>query len=163
MRRISAVATLALVALAGCGSGSRVKLVPVKGTVTKAGKPVRDARVAFIPSAQNKDQTPGSDATGVAGNFRVLWNGRLGLAPGRYKVVVTPAFVPPPGMKVPPGMENDPLEAEKAMGFLPGTTPRYGPALKPRDPPGEFDAEVTDTGGVFRFDLEAGSTVVSGK
>src|SRR4051794_11871782 len=93
------VSILALIpgALAGCGSGdetARIKLVPVSGTVTFNGKPLEGATVTFSPDSSNQDQTPGGDVTGPEGNYKAMFRGRSGLAPGKYHVLVSKTLLP---------------------------------------------------------------------
>lgn len=156
------MALLALAGLVGCGCGGGVKLARVKGTVTHDGKPLAKATVSFFPNPENKVQTAGGDVTGPEGNFAATYRGRLGLAPGRYKVLVAPGRELPPGFKAPQGMENDPVEARKALGL-----DSVHPGFKPRKagvkgfevvPPADFDAEVTDQGAELTFDLKSPET-----
>src|SRR5690242_15458335 len=86
------VAGAFLAGLPGCGGGDR-KLVNVTGTVTLNGKPLGGADIVFTPDQSNKDAFVGSDVTGPEGNFKVMSNGRAGLAPGKYKVIVTKSLV----------------------------------------------------------------------
>src|SRR4051812_24981098 len=93
MRSCSSVSsTLALIlgSLVGCGGDdlSRIKLVPVKGTVTYDGKPLAGASLTFTPDSENADSTPGSAVTGPDGNYTAMFYGREGLAPGNYTVAV---------------------------------------------------------------------------
>jgi hypothetical protein len=70
MRQIRLAAALALAGLAGCGSAeSRVKLVPVVGTVTQGGKPLADASLSFIPDQGNAANTPGTASSGPTGYY----------------------------------------------------------------------------------------------
>jgi hypothetical protein len=161
MNWIRTIAPLALAGLVGCGYGGRVKLVPVKGTVTLDGKPLAQASVSFLPNPQNANQTAGGDVTGPKGNFTAIYQGRLGLAPGKYKVLVSPGLGLPPGFKAPPGMEDDPAEARKALG-LDSVHPRFKPraaGVKGFEviPPTDFDAEVSDGGGSYAFDVKSPS------
>jgi hypothetical protein len=83
------VFSLSLLVAAGCGSGGP-SLVPVSGTVTLDGKPLEGATITFIPDPSNaKPQTDGGDVTGPGGTFASTYRNRAGLAPGKYKVVVT--------------------------------------------------------------------------
>ncbi len=88
VRAVASMASAILVAtLAGCGDGP--SLVPVAGSVTLDGKPVEGATLSFVPTSGNVISTPGSDVTGPTGNFTMTYNGRSGLAPGRYKVLIS--------------------------------------------------------------------------
>ncbi len=87
----SALASLVAVAAAGCGDGdetSSYALVPVTGNVTLDGKPFEGAKVLFTPQG-NVPDTPGSDTTGKEGNYKIMYRGRAGVAPGKYLVSVT--------------------------------------------------------------------------
>jgi hypothetical protein len=146
MRWIHLIAPLALAGLAGCGPG--VKLVPVSGTITRDGKPMADASVTFLPDPGNKDNTPGVAATGPDGGYRLKWQDRRGVAPGKYKVTVTPPLAVPGGAKVPDDLKDDPYMAQLAIGTgAPG-------AKKAAEVKGEFEAEVGDGGGAFNFDVK---------
>src|SRR5437764_14727601 len=97
MRWVRTVAILTMTGLAGCGRDEdNIKLVRVTGTVTKNGKPMAKANVSFVPQAGNKDSTPGIDETGPEGTYLVKFKGRSGVAPGKYKVMISPAFELPP-------------------------------------------------------------------
>ena len=74
-------------AIAGCGDGPR--LVPVAGSVTLDGKPLEGATLSFMPESGTGVSTPGTDVTGPDGNFTMTYNGRSGLAPGKYKVLIS--------------------------------------------------------------------------
>jgi hypothetical protein len=152
MRWLQTIAPLALAGLVGCGADDGVPRVPVSGTITMNGKPMAGATVAFIPDPGNKHQTPGSDATGPEGNYLLQWNHRSGVAPGSYKVAVTPALVLPAGAKIPDAFKDDPYMAQMSIGD--------GSAEKKKAVTGtkyEFSAEVTDQdkGKPFDFDVKA--------
>jgi len=150
MRRTHIAAPLILVALVGCGSEEdRIKLVPVKGTVTQNGEPLAGATITFVPDASNADSTPGVDATGPEGNYMAKFKSRTGLAPGKYRVTVMPPLVMPSGAKVPEEFKDDPYMAQMAMGIDPGA-PTEGVAGEQS----EFEAEVPPEGGTFDFDVK---------
>jgi hypothetical protein len=162
MKWTRSIAPLALAGLLGCGFGGQVRLVPVKGTVTLDGKPLAKATVSFLPNPQNAAQTPGGDVTGPDGEFAAIYEGRTGLAPGKYKVLVAASRDLPPTFKAPPGMENDPTEARKALGL-----DSVHPSVKPRSagvkgyeaiPPADFDVDVPDAGATaLTFDVKSPS------
>jgi hypothetical protein len=86
------VAAVACVGLAaGCGGNEedRVALVPVAGTVTFDGKPLAGVNIGFVPEPGNRPATDGGDITGPEGSFSARYRNRAGLAPGKYKVVVS--------------------------------------------------------------------------
>jgi len=91
---------LLFVVVAGCG-GDGPRLVPVSGKATLDGKPVEGASVSFVPVGGNAISTAGSDVTGPDGNFTMTYNGRAGLAPGKYKVLISKTEeVTPPGKQI---------------------------------------------------------------
>jgi hypothetical protein len=133
----SRLLVLALVScgLPGCGSGdetSGYKLVPVNGTVTMGGKPVEGALVTFVPDEENNPSTPGGDSTGPEGNYKAMFRGRSGLAPGKYKVLISRTSLPRAKSA---GAEEDPYMtqlANQAAGANEAVTPIEG----------EFEGEV---------------------
>ncbi len=155
MRWIRSFAPLVLVGLIGCGSEEdSVTLVPVKGTITRNSKPLANAKVSFIPDAANKVSTPGVDETGPEGNYLIKWKNRSGLAPGKYKVIVTPSATLPSGTKVPDEFKDDPMMAQMAAGIgVPGVEKKSNEVIK-----AEFEADVDDKGGQFDFDVKATNT-----
>lgn len=85
----SAVALLAMVAVAGCGGSG---LESVSGTVTMAGKPLTNGSVSF--------HRVGGGALGTAairsdGSFTAQTGSQTGLAPGDYQITVV-AYGPMP-------------------------------------------------------------------
>lgn len=73
---------LLVAASIGCGSG----LVPAEGLVLLDGQPLAGATVTFMPQAKGR---PASAVTGADGRFKAaLPDGKGGLAPGEYRVVV---------------------------------------------------------------------------
>jgi hypothetical protein len=85
--RILLAAAVALTAC-GCGGGN----VPVKGKATADDKPLPAGSVLFYP-----DKEKGNTATGepqgiiTEGNYEMTTNGKPGVPPGWYKVVVNAA------------------------------------------------------------------------
>jgi len=77
-----------LVILAGCG-GSGGARVPVNGEVRLDGKPLPGVRVTFIPE-KGTEGVSGFGDTGSDGRFVIAdtKQGKPGLAPGKYKVIV---------------------------------------------------------------------------
>src|SRR5690349_13816509 len=75
--------------LAGCGSE---KLLPVAGTVTINGQPLaaKSGWVAFYPAEEKAGQPLRFPLTELkpGGRYEMLTNGKLGVPPGKYKVVV---------------------------------------------------------------------------
>ena len=155
MNRLRYVALLVLVGLIGCGSDEdSVPLVPVKGTITRNGKPLADAKVSFVPDSTNKFSTPGVDQTGPEGTYLIKWKTRSGLSPGKYKVIVTPGIALPAGMKTPEEFKDDPMMAQMAAGIgVPGAKPKVAEVA-----PAEFPAEVDAKTGQYDFDVKASDT-----
>jgi hypothetical protein len=147
MKWIRSLVPVAVIGLIGC-DGSDVKVVKVTGTITKNAKPVADAAVAFFPDPSNKSQTPGAATTGADGNYAVAWQNHAGVAPGKYRVVVTPAPTGTGGAKVPEAFKNDPVMARMATGE--GVDPAKDPAASQQ----EFEANVTETDREFNFQLK---------
>src|SRR5216683_1062784 len=89
MKSLQAMALACLlVLLAGCNSGPR--LVPVKGVVTRGGKPVAFLSVSFAPADGTR---PSSGRTDEQGRFELKFDSKTkGAVTGSNKVVV--AFRP---------------------------------------------------------------------
>lgn len=89
-RHRSAIAFCWLGLVIGCGGNDedRIALVPVTGKVLLGGKALEGATITFIPDSTNKPTTDGVDVTGGEGTFSMKYRNRVGLAPGKYKVVV---------------------------------------------------------------------------
>jgi hypothetical protein len=156
MRWARSAALVAVAGLIGCGSDEdRIQLVRVTGTITKDGKPLPSAKVTYFPEAGNKDATPGVDETGADGNYMVKFKGRTGVAPGKYKVTITPAVETPVDSKVPDEIKNDPmmmLTGQEARG-LSKKAARAEP--KKVELKNEFPAEVPDQASVtLDFDVK---------
>ena len=154
MSRFRLVAPLALAGLVGCGSDEdRITLVPVTGTVTLNRKPLADARINFAPADGNKHKTPGVDSTGPDGGYKLMFKGRSGVAPGKYKVSISPPADPSGG-----GDSNvfkdDPLQAQFAAEA------RQSSVAKKKDvgAQSEFEREVSEKGDVLDFDVKASSS-----
>src|SRR5262245_27155263 len=109
--RPALLAALTSAALAGCGSGP--KLVPVTGTVTLDGKPLEGANIVFVPDPGNAAITQGTDLTGASGNYKVMYNNRTGISPGKYKVAVS-KLQAKPGVTLPEEFQRDPVMAKMA-------------------------------------------------
>jgi hypothetical protein len=144
--RLTAALALALLGLLGCSAESRVKLVPVVGTVTQGGKPLANASLSFIPDQGNKDITPGTASSDDTGYYAAKWLTRTGLAPGSYKVTVTTDPFASTSA-VPSEFANDPFMYQMQQG-VPSPAAKKTPGLK-----SEFTADVTEQGGTFDFDL----------
>jgi hypothetical protein len=141
---VAAVAALAI----GCGD-SGPKLVPVSGTVTLDGKPLKGALVSFLPDTSNKTGQAGEDVTGGSGNYRAMTNGRTGLVPGKYKVVITKSAVDP--SEAPEEFQDDPFMHKLSVEGPDGSEAK---ARGEKPIKGEFDREVPATGGEQDFDVK---------
>ncbi len=146
------VTVLSMVSLTGYGGGPT--LVPVSGTVTLNGKPFRDADILFVPTEANKAGLAGSDRTGPEGNYKAMTNGRSGLVPGQYKVIISKSLVDTTG--VPTEFKDDPYMAKLVLegpeSVQRGTAAQAG---KPTEIKGEFESEVPPGGGILDYDVKA--------
>jgi hypothetical protein len=115
-----------LALLFGCGD-SGPKLYPVKGIVSRGGKPVANATVWFHP-----EQTDGRAAYGLLqtdGSFQLTtFKTNDGAMAGQYRVLVVPNKLTSAGPLVNPGNDtskNDPLIefADPARTKLRATVP----------------------------------------
>jgi hypothetical protein len=154
-----AILALVTCALAGCGGDetARIKLVPVSGTVTLNGKPLEGAEITFTPDPANAKVTPGSDTTGPEGNYKAMFRGRSGLAPGKYKVVVAKVFLPP-GVRLFEGMDLHMLEV--AAQSRSGDSKEMSKTA-PTQVQGEFEREVPAEGGVVDVDVKGKPAPIS--
>jgi len=153
MRWVRTVAILTMSGLVGCGSDEdKIKLVRVTGTVTQNGKPMADADVSFVPQAGNKDTTPGVDRTGPEGTYLVKFKGRSGVAVGKYKVMITPAFKLPAEAEK---FKEDPMMFKIMQDARGGAEKRGGSAAKKAGAKSEFDADVPDAASaILDFDVK---------
>ena len=148
------VMSVALLGVVGCGGDgeSSVTLVPVKGTISLNGKPMENAAIAFVPDPSNKDQTPGGDTTGPMGNYMARFRSRSGLAPGKYKVTVTPGVASSAGSGVgSDAFKDDPFMGAEATRAGSGSKP----AVKKLEIKAEFEAVVEPGGSVVDKDVKA--------
>jgi hypothetical protein len=126
---------VALVSMAsGCGDGPA--LVPAAGIVTLDGKPLEGATLSFVPAAGNAESTAGSDVTGPQGNFQMTFNGRAGLAPGKYRVLISKTEeVDTKGKEISPVFAKASFE-KKLMGLAKETIPPQKLEREVEVPPG---------------------------
>jgi hypothetical protein len=157
MRWVRAVAGLALAGLVGCGSDEdNIHLVRVTGTITQNGKPLANAGVSFVPQTGNKDSTPGVDETGPEGNYMLRFKSRTGVAPGKYKVVITPPDEVAES-KVPEKFKNDPMMFKFMKEAQ--VSGRKSSGEKKAVAKSEFEAEVPDKPSEqFDFDIKTSSS-----
>jgi hypothetical protein len=142
--------------LAGCGTDEdNIKLVRVTGTITQNGKPLAGADVSFVPESGNTASTPGVDQSGPEGNYMVRFKGRNGVAPGKYKVIVTPPDATAES-QVPEKFKNDPIMF-KIMKQSQGPAKKDG-GEKKAGVKSEFDAVVPDTSVELDFDVKTSSS-----
>lgn len=157
MRSASRLSTILVVissGLFGCGSGDetdRYKLVPVSGTVTHNGKPLEGATLTFTPDPTNPQPTPGGDVTGPMGNYKAMYRGRSGLAPGKYRVLVSKTVLPP-GMKPSAEGEDDYMNqvAAESVASSGGRGPNAVMEIQEN-----VEREVAPEGGVVDIDVKA--------
>jgi hypothetical protein len=91
-----------LVLVLGCGDGSPpLRTVPVAGTVTVDGEPLRvpEGTVLFKPDRDRGNTSPYEPSGSIDenGNYRLRTEGRGGAPPGRYRVVVAAHEAPSAG------------------------------------------------------------------
>jgi len=154
LRTYAIVALVAAAGLSGCGGGP--KLVSVSGTVLLNGKPFKDADIVFIPDSSNKNGMAGADKTGPEGNYTAMTSGRLGLVPGKYKVVVSRVTLLDTG-KVPREFKDDPIMAQLVLEGPNAGTENTPPPKKnlSTEIKGEVEREIPPQGGTQDFDVKA--------
>ncbi|MDG3005341.1 carboxypeptidase regulatory-like domain-containing protein [Paludisphaera mucosa] len=161
-RRLAPIAILMLTA--GCGHpDDAVALVPVKGTITRNGEPLANASVSFMPDPGNPDQTPGGDASGPAGTYLARYKSRSGLAPGKYKVIVTPGLDAAGVLvdsNVQEAFKDDPIMLGEMQRSAASSSKAGRKAKKAAEFKAEFEAEVASDGATLDFDVKQ---AVSGK
>ena len=93
MQGIRIAVLLALLATAGCGSGSQkpaYNLSKVDGTLKINGKPAPDIYVDFFPTGEKTKGNGASGRTDAAGKYTLKdKRGGAGVAPGEYKVLLS--------------------------------------------------------------------------
>jgi len=147
-QRRALAACLLLAAPAGCGE-KEAPVAPVKGVVTIDAKPLDEATVSFVPDPGNKHVTPGVGVSETDGTFQIRHNGRFGVAPGKYKVLISKKNATKPGVEVPKAFLNDPVQQE-LMGVRKETLPK-----KYSDPASATEiVEVKEGGNTFEFDVK---------
>jgi hypothetical protein len=161
MARPASCLALVTALLAGCGTGDETdayRLVPVSGNVTLDGKPLEGAKVMFTPSDENKPNTPGVDVTGQEGNFKLMYRGRSGVAPGKYQVYVTKT-VEPAALAIPAEYQDNPMLAGMAKqgAMIQQKAKSGGKAAASFNVSSSFDREVSSKGEIFDFDIKATS------
>ena len=92
---VASLLAVAFVVSAGCGGGG---LVPVEGTVTLDGKPLKDVHVTFFPVDSDVNDSEFYRAvTDANGHFALLrpTDQRAGARPGAYRVTLSTAVAGP--------------------------------------------------------------------
>lgn len=147
--------------LAGCG-GEGADVVPVSGTVTLNGQPLEGAAIVFTPAPNNMTGTAGSDATGPEGNYKAQHDGRFGLAPGKYVVLITKEHNPTTlsdQFKMEDASGNMVMDPEMARVAAESLTQGGGsaaPKAKITKVEETFDREISATEkNILDFDLKA--------
>ncbi len=159
MRRLPVLAILTLVPLGGCAGGDEdsYALVKVSGTITRNGQPLSEAKVSFVPGPGNTVSTPALDQTGPEGNYLLTFKGRTGVAPGKYKVMITQSADSAAGGEVPAEYETQP-----AMYRMELQSRKRGSAkaheVKKAGVQTEFDAEVETDAKSKTLDFDVKST-----
>ncbi len=148
---------LPVLVLSGCSGGPT--LLPVSGTVTINNKPLADAEVVFTPDPNNQAITAGVDTTGPQGTYRAMYQGRAGLAAGKYTVTVTPKLTD--AASLPAEMKDDPgmvaagnlvhQETLKKGGMMKKGAEKAAP---PQEKKSTFNADVAPGKTVFDFDVK---------
>lgn len=121
----SALAALALLALAGCRDNGPA-IGQVSGTVTRGGKPVPNLTVNFVPDRGR----PSWGMTDSGGHYSLHWDEDYdGAEVGPHKVTV--AFVPGSGPEAAPPPGYEPAGARKKTqaappGDIKEITAKYG-------------------------------------
>ena len=113
--------------------------------------------MVFLPDQANKPSTPGAAVADAEGAYELSYRDRRGVAPGKYKVVVEPAFSPA-GSKLPAGIAADPIQAKLAAA---PAKKKGKAATEPRPVQGEFFTTVPESGG-GTFDLDVKSPPPAG-
>jgi len=106
MRAVHLVLVVAIFLAPGCGGTPA--MVPVKGVVKLAGKPLAHCKVGLFPDVEGFDPTKhgyGFGMTNAKGEFEIQHpNGTKGIWPGTYKVTFV-AWIDSKGKPVPPEMK----------------------------------------------------------
>jgi hypothetical protein len=87
LRSVLRVSPVLAIAIAGCG-GDSVKLEPVAGQATFAGKPIVYGTIEFIPSVERNNKGPATSTNIVDGQYDTRKGGR-GVVEGPHQVRIT--------------------------------------------------------------------------
>jgi hypothetical protein len=140
-------AAAVLCAMSGCG-GPGVKLVPVEGTVTLDGEPLRNKSLMFMEvSGQG---TNGGGNTNDDGRYEALAQipgavkDHKGLPPGRYKVIVFEPLIP---------IESEVQDEMYEPVFVPGEERSGIPPAYQSQQTTPLEVEVPEEGGTLNLEL----------
>lgn len=126
-RRGSALVGLCALTAVGCGGGNS-QSVPFQGVVTLNGAPLADATVAITPT---KATGPGPfvGTTDSAGKYSLgkVGDGRAGVEPGSYRVIIT-TVKPIPGAdeSTPPPTQKEIVPQQYTDGSIRVEVPEAG-------------------------------------
>ncbi|MEI7921903.1 MAG: hypothetical protein WCJ40_08345 [Planctomycetota bacterium] len=82
-------ATLAVISMMALGCGeSGPRLVSVSGKVSVDGKPMEGLVLSFLPDPSNPGALPSENEVAADGTYTAYTQGRKGLMPGKYHVVI---------------------------------------------------------------------------
>jgi len=85
------LSVLAIGALtAGCGGDDLGRTVPVKGTVTAGGQPLKGGFITFWPDDAAKGGFEAAGSISDTGTYELSTRGKPGARPGKYKVTLAP-------------------------------------------------------------------------
>ncbi|WP_435017943.1 carboxypeptidase-like regulatory domain-containing protein [Tundrisphaera sp. TA3] len=135
--------------LSGCGE-SGPSPVKVTGVVTLDGKPVEGAVVSYLPDPASPGARPAEALTGADGSYRPETDGRTGVIPGKYHIVVTKAPPLPESVAKDEALKDDPYMAQLSAGMLDSRAKKPAGTID-----ASFDREVTAEGGAFDLDVNS--------
>lgn len=135
--------------LTGCSEDGPV-LYPVEGVVKLDGKPLANAELTFAPDPSNPEPTAGSAMTADDGTYKARFQGRFGLAVGKYKVAIRKIEITD-GAKVPEAIKGDPTQMEMMGAFKQKLPDKYAALDKT-----SFMVDVKTEGNkAFDFELDS--------
>jgi hypothetical protein len=144
---ICAVAMLCVVS--GCG-GPGVNLVPVEGTVTLDGEPLRNKSLMFMSASQEGTNAGGN--TDDAGRYELLAQipgavkDHKGIPPGRYKVLIFEPLIP---------IESTVEDEHYEPVFIPGEERSGIPPAYQSFQTTPLEVEVPEGGGEINLELSS--------
>jgi hypothetical protein len=118
------VVLVMVAALLVCGCGSGKQLLPVSGTVTLNGQPLKAGNVQFVPEASGPQAEEIPIGEVRDGKYELATRGKKGAPPGKYKVVVhADQFSGDSAPKAKAGTMEMPKSLINLRYTLPGSTP----------------------------------------